>query len=79
MVVTLGLRVGVVLLVLAAGDWLYQRWQHRRDLMMTRRELEDELKQTQGPGAEVRRTGGGTGGTVTEAVSGAAGKGENDG
>ena len=53
-VVSLALRVGLVLLALAGADWLYQRWQHRQDLMMTRRELADEVKQTQGD-AEVRR------------------------
>ncbi len=53
-VVGLALRVGLVLLALAGVDWLYQRWQHGQDLMMTRRELEDELRQTQGD-ADVRR------------------------
>ena len=53
-VVSLALRAGLVLLALAGVDWLYQRWQHRQDLMMTRRELTDEVKQTQGD-AEVRR------------------------
>lgn len=57
LVMGLGIRIGLVLLGLSAVDWLYQRWQHRRDLMMTRRELDDELKQTQGASATRRRRG----------------------
>jgi len=45
---SLGLRIGLVLLVLAVLDYLFQRWHHRSDLKMTRREYMDELKQTQG-------------------------------
>jgi flagellar biosynthetic protein FlhB len=46
----LALRLGAVLLVLAAGDWLYQRWQHRQDLKMTRREWLEDLKRMEGQG-----------------------------
>lgn len=76
---TLGLRVGLVLLALAGVDWLYQRWQHRRDLMMTRRELEDELKQTRGGGADARRRRNRRGGRADRAATAGPGKGENDG
>jgi len=77
--ITLGLRVGLVLLALAGVDWLYQRWQHRRDLMMTRRELADELKQARGPGATVRRRSARPGDKATQTVPDGAGEGENDG
>jgi len=55
LVALLGVRIGLVLLALAGLDWLYQRARHRRDLMMTRRELQDELKHTQGGLASRRR------------------------
>lgn len=45
---TMAVRIGIVLLVLAAADWLYQRWQYRQDLKMTRQEVLDELRQTEG-------------------------------
>ncbi len=44
MVVSLALRIGLALLALGVVDYLYQRWQHRQDLKMTRREVQDELK-----------------------------------
>jgi flagellar biosynthetic protein FlhB len=48
MVYTLFFRICLVLLVLALLDLLYQRWDHERDLKMTRQELKDELKRTEG-------------------------------
>ena len=45
---TLAMRLGAVLLVLAVLDWLYQRWQHGQDLKMTRREQLEDLRQTEG-------------------------------
>lgn len=44
--VTLAMSAG--LLLLAALDVPYQLWSHRRKLMMTRQELRDELKETEG-------------------------------
>ena len=46
LVVTLGARIGATLLALGLLDYLFQRWQHRRDLRMTRREVLDELRRT---------------------------------
>jgi len=52
----LSLRVVVLLAALSAVDWLYQRYQHRRDLMMTRREVAEDLRKMEGdPLAESRR------------------------
>lgn len=42
------IAMGVGLMVLAAIDAPYQRWSHRKKLMMTRQELRDELKETEG-------------------------------
>lgn len=44
----LGLRVSLSLLVLAVLDYGYQRWEHERGLRMTRQEVEEEQKQTEG-------------------------------
>lgn len=37
-----------VLAILAILDWLYARWDYERKLRMTRQELKEELKQTEG-------------------------------
>lgn len=41
------LRVGLGLIVIAAADYAYQFWRTQRDLMMTKQELKDEMKNTQ--------------------------------
>jgi flagellar biosynthesis protein FlhB len=50
----LSLRIGVLLLTLGVLDYAYQRWQHERDLLMTPREIKDELRQMEG-NPEVKR------------------------
>lgn len=39
---------GGALLVLAIGDYLYNRWRHEQELRMTRQELKEELKREEG-------------------------------
>lgn len=46
--ISLFVRVGFALMVLAAADYAYQFWQTNRDLMMTKQEVKDELKHTEG-------------------------------
>ncbi|MDY6913681.1 MAG: EscU/YscU/HrcU family type III secretion system export apparatus switch protein [Planctomycetota bacterium] len=48
MIIKLIFRLGLALGVLAAADMLYQRWQHRQDLKMTRREVAEHLRQMRG-------------------------------
>ena len=36
------------LIVLATADFAYQRWQHQKDLMMTKQEIKEEHKQSDG-------------------------------
>ncbi|MGD9330942.1 MAG: flagellar biosynthesis protein FlhB [Desulfobacterales bacterium] len=36
------------LIVLAAADFAYQRWQHQKELMMTKQEVKEERKQSDG-------------------------------
>jgi flagellar biosynthetic protein FlhB len=42
------LRVGFATLLVGGADFLYQRWQLMRDLRMTKEEVKDENKQSQG-------------------------------
>jgi len=46
----------VLLLILGAIDWLYQRWQHTQDLKMTKEEVKDERRSMEGdPEVKSRR------------------------
>ena len=38
----------LAMIVLAALDYAFQRWQHEKDLRMTKQEVKDEFKQTEG-------------------------------
>ncbi len=41
-------KAGGVILVLSVLDFYYQRWQHMKDLMMTKQEVKEEHKQAEG-------------------------------
>ncbi len=41
-------RVGLAMILIGLFDFAFQRWQHQRDLRMTRQEAQDELKQLEG-------------------------------
>ncbi len=45
---TTALWVGIALFTLALFDFAYQKWKHNQDLMMTRQEVVDEMKNMQG-------------------------------
>lgn len=45
---TMAFQVIGVIMVLAVADYAYQRWQTTQDLMMTKQEVKDEYKQTEG-------------------------------
>lgn len=45
---TMAFQVIGVIMVLAAADYAYQLWQTTQDLMMTKQEVKDEYKQTEG-------------------------------
>ena len=45
---TMAFQVIAVIMVLAALDYAYQRWQTTQDLKMTKHEVKDEYKQTEG-------------------------------
>ncbi|HBF36653.1 MAG TPA: flagellar biosynthesis protein FlhB [Firmicutes bacterium] len=42
------LKICIFLFVLALMDYLYQRWQYNKSLRMTKKEIRDEYKQTEG-------------------------------
>lgn len=44
----LGIRVGLVFLILAFFDYLFQRYEHKTGLKMTRKEVKDEYRQLEG-------------------------------
>jgi len=52
---TVMLRIGLCLLVLGLAEYLYQRFQHGRDLRMTRQEWLDDMKRAEGDPATRRR------------------------
>ncbi|MEN3002697.1 MAG: flagellar biosynthesis protein FlhB [Armatimonadota bacterium] len=43
-----GLRVGILWLILALLDYLYQRWEFEKSIRMSRYELREEFRQTEG-------------------------------
>ncbi len=43
-----GLKLTLILAAVAAADVVFQRWQMHRDLMMTKQEVKDEFKQSEG-------------------------------
>lgn len=54
MMLELAIRVVAVLLLLGLLDFFYQRWKHQNDLKMTKHEVKDEMKQSEGD-PEVRQ------------------------
>jgi flagellar biosynthetic protein FlhB len=54
-VLNLALCVAAALLMLGILDFMHQRWRLSRDLRMTRQQIKDELRQTEGDPATRRR------------------------
>jgi flagellar biosynthetic protein FlhB len=44
----LALKIGIIFLFIAGLDYLYQRWQYRKDQMMTVQEVKEEHKEREG-------------------------------
>lgn len=56
MVFRVGLELGILLLVLAVIDFIFQRYQHEQDLKMTPQEVKEEMKRMEGdPAIRARR------------------------
>lgn len=45
---SIGIRVGLGFLALAVGDYFYQRFEHEKSIKMSREEIKEELKQSEG-------------------------------
>lgn len=45
---SIAFRVGIAFVFLAAGDYLYQWWEYEKNLRMSKQEIKDEYKQTEG-------------------------------
>jgi flagellar biosynthetic protein FlhB len=48
MAMNIALKMGLALLAIAAADWFYQWWRRERELRMTKQEIKDEFKLTEG-------------------------------
>ncbi|MBD2870723.1 flagellar biosynthesis protein FlhB [Paenibacillus arenilitoris] len=46
--IRLGVEIGAVLAVLAFADYLYQRYEHNKSLRMSKQDIKDEYKKTEG-------------------------------
>lgn len=47
-VTDLGIRIAMLYMILAAADFLYQKYKFSKDMRMTKQEVKDEYKQTEG-------------------------------
>ena len=45
---SLALRIGIFLLIIASIDYLYQRWEFEQSIRMSKQEIKEEYKQTEG-------------------------------
>lgn len=54
MIITIGMRVGMVMLVIAAIDYFYQRHEHEKSMRMTKQELKQEMKEMENPELRAR-------------------------
>lgn len=48
MIIVIALIIAGTLAAIALFDFLYQRWQHNKDMMMTKQEVKEEMKQSDG-------------------------------
>jgi len=48
MIMKVGFRTALILLILAVLDYAYQRWEHNNSIKMTKQEVKEEQKQTEG-------------------------------
>lgn len=48
LVIDVGMSISFVYLILGLFDLLYQKWKFKKDMMMSKQEIKDEFKQTEG-------------------------------
>ena len=44
----LGIKISAVYLIIAVADLFYQKWKHKQDIKMTKQEVKDEFKNSEG-------------------------------
>ncbi len=47
--IEVGFRVGMIMVIIAALDYVYQRYEHEKSLKMTKQEVRDEMRQYENP------------------------------
>ena len=47
-IIDLGIRISAVYIIIAAADFGYQKWKFHKDMMMSKQEVKDEYKNTEG-------------------------------
>jgi len=48
MTLNLGIKIGAALLIMAALDYMYQRYEHEKSLKMSKQDIKDEYKKSEG-------------------------------
>jgi flagellar biosynthetic protein FlhB len=48
MVIDLGLKISIIFLIVGFADYLYQKFKFKKDMRMTKQEVKDEYKQSEG-------------------------------
>ncbi|WP_410510835.1 flagellar biosynthesis protein FlhB [Paenibacillus sp. BR2-3] len=48
MTMSLGIKIGAALMVMAALDYIYQRYEHEKSLKMSKQDIKDEYKKSEG-------------------------------
>ena len=48
LIIEIGFKIGLVFLILGAGDYFLQSYMHKRDMKMTKHEVKQEYKETEG-------------------------------
>ncbi len=48
LVIDLGLKVSLVYFIIALGDFVFQKWKHKKELRMSKQEVKDEYKNQEG-------------------------------
>jgi len=47
-IISLGIRISMFYMVIAALDFIYQKWKFKEDMKMTKQEVKDEMKNSEG-------------------------------
>lgn len=55
--IEVGFRVGMIMVVIAALDFVYQRYEHEKSLKMTKQEVKEEMRQYENPFVKSRIRG----------------------